>query len=105
MVVPDRKKYIYEIKVLKFLIKWKKFLTLKKIKMFLKNLILYFGLAFLVLNLIKKINGQTVNNIVFDLADLTVDYETDDGMIHLEAFKSSLNDLIIEKKSKRNMAS
>ena len=31
-----------------------------------------------------------------DLADLTVDYETDNGWISLEAFKSSLNDLIIQ---------
>ena len=36
------------------------------------------------------------NNIVFDLADLTVDYQTDNGWISLEAFKSSINDLIIQ---------
>ncbi len=36
------------------------------------------------------------NNIVFDLADLTVDYPTDNGWISLEAFKSSINDLIIQ---------
>lgn len=40
----------------------------------------------------------TSNNIVFDLADLTVDYPGDYGIINLEAFKSSLNDLIIEQK-------
>lgn len=38
------------------------------------------------------------NNIVFDLADLTVDYATNTGTISLEAFKSSLNDLIIASK-------
>jgi hypothetical protein len=44
-----------------------------------------------------SVHGQSDgNNIVFDLADLTVDYQTDNGWISLEAFKSSLNDLIIQ---------
>ena len=43
--------------------------------------------------------SSNINNIVFDLADLTIDYETDNGVIHLEAFKSSLNDLIIDQNS------
>lgn len=42
------------------------------------------------------------NNIVFDLADLTVDQETNFGWITLEAFKSSLNDLIIKNKETEN---
>ena len=38
---------------------------------------------------------SNLNNIVFDLADLTVDYDSNEGTIHLEAFKSTFNDLII----------
>lgn len=42
--------------------------------------------------------SSSINNIVFDLADLTIDYETDTGVVNLEAFKSSLNNVIIDKK-------
>ena len=46
-----------------------------------------------------SIQQSNINNIVFDLADLTVDHTTDYGVVHLEAFKSSLNDVIIEQKA------
>ena len=36
------------------------------------------------------------NNIVFDLADLTIDYQNDFHRVRIEAFKSINNDLIIE---------
>lgn len=48
-------------------------------------------------SIVKFTNGQSGSNIVFDLADLTVDFETDFGSVSLEAFKSSLNDVILEK--------
>ncbi|RNA09012.1 hypothetical protein BpHYR1_021618, partial [Brachionus plicatilis] len=35
-------------------------------------------------------------NIVFDLADLTIDFETDDQIVQIEAFKTSSNDAIIQ---------
>jgi len=41
---------------------------------------------------------SAVNNFVFDLADLAIEYESNDGLIHIEAFKSTANDLIIKKK-------
>ena len=54
-------------------------------------------IIFYFLILIKQtIQQSDGNNIVFDLADLTVDYQTDNGWISLEAFKSSINDLIIQ---------
>ena len=37
------------------------------------------------------------NNIVFDLADLSEDYESDAEWISLEAFKSTKNDVIIKE--------
>lgn len=43
---------------------------------------------------------SNINNIVFDLADLAIDFEVDSGWISLEAFKSSLNDNIINAKQK-----
>jgi len=59
------------------------------------KIVLYF------LILIKQTLQQSDgNNIVFDLADLTVDYQTDNGWISLEAFKSSINDLIIQTSDK-----
>lgn len=61
-----------------------------------KNIILAFFLS-LIANL--SYQQSNINNIVFDLADLTIDYETDSGVLHLEAFKSSLNDVIIESKA------
>ncbi|RNA16672.1 hypothetical protein BpHYR1_040013 [Brachionus plicatilis] len=39
---------------------------------------------------------QEKKNIIFDLADLTVDYEIDDESVFLEAFKTSINDKIIQ---------
>lgn len=46
---------------------------------------------------------SNINNIVFDLADLAIDYEsTRLGWISIEAFKSSLNDKIIEGKQASN---
>ena len=55
-------------------------------------------LIFLIISLFKiSIQQTSTNNIIFDLADLTIDYESDVGYITLEAFKSSLNNLIIEK--------
>ena len=64
--------------------------------MFLK-----FALTIALILILSSTNGHT-NNIVFDLADLTVDYESDYGSISLEAFKSSTNDLILEKKDPNN---
>lgn len=52
--------------------------------------------AILIVLLVKVQSQSDGNNIVFDLADLTVDYQTDNGWISLEAFKSSINDLIIQ---------
>lgn len=54
-------------------------------------------IVFTFLSMVTITNGQTSNNIVFDLADLTVDYDSDFGSVTLEAFKSSSNDLILEK--------
>ena len=41
---------------------------------------------------------SAVNNFVFDSPDLVVEYESNEALIHIEAFKSTLNDLIIKKK-------
>ncbi|CAF0884343.1 unnamed protein product, partial [Brachionus calyciflorus] len=38
------------------------------------------------------------NNIVFELADLTIDYEMNNELVHLEAFKTKSNDDIIKSK-------
>lgn len=46
---------------------------------------------------IKNTENDQINNIIFDLADLTIDFETDHGAFTIEAFKSSLNDAIIDK--------
>ena len=59
----------------------------------------------LLMNLLSKPSHQqnsNLNNILFDLADLTVDHETNEGTIHLEAFKSTFNDLIIRNKEVEN---
>ena len=63
----------------------------------LSNSIIITALLIVSLQLNEIVHGQSDgNNIVFDLADLTVDYQTDNGWISLEAFKSSINDLIIQ---------
>lgn len=75
------------------------------INLILKNQLLQMNINFILFSLFLSScvsssyqQIQNVNNIVFDLADLTVDCPTNNGVVHLEAFKSSINDLIIEKK-------
>ena len=41
---------------------------------------------------------STKNNYVFDLADLSYDFNINNGFVHLEAFKSEQNNVIIDKK-------
>lgn len=41
--------------------------------------------------------NSSVNDIVFSLPDLVTDYDTDDGSVHLEAFKSFASDKILKE--------
>lgn len=57
----------------------------------------YFILVYSLFSIVALSRGQSSSNIVFDLADLTVDFDSELGSVSLEAFKSSLNDVILEK--------
>ena len=47
----------------------------------------------------KPKDSDSLDDIVFKLADLTVTYQSIKGLVTMEAFKSSINDLIINNKN------
>lgn len=49
-------------------------------------------------------NVNTNNDLVYNQPDLIIDYETDNGIVSLEAFKFKRNDLIIKKRTLINIA-
>ena len=65
-----------------------------------QQLLIVLFLIFQTSMLLQHVLCQQNNNIVFDLADLTIDYETETDWFSLEAFKSSIKDIIVTREKR-----